>query len=227
MNKIQKTQQRWVAGLVIVCCSIMAFIDAVVQPAYHIKSIVKIMLFLIVPIVYSRFNKEISLKKLFIPSKKGFAISLFLGVGTFAVIISAYFIFRNIFDLSVITTALTESLGVSKENFVAVSIYISFVNSLLEEFFFRGFAFLTLMKLTTKRNAYIFSSVVFAGYHIAMMIGWFTLPAFVIAMSGLILGGLIFSYLNQRNQNIYSSWMVHMFANFATNTVGFILFGII
>ena len=34
-------------------------------------------------------------------------------------------------------------------------------------------------------------------------------------------------YLNELNNNIYSSWFVHMFANFAINTVGFILFGVI
>ena len=26
------------------------------------------------------------------------------------------------------------------------------------------------------------------------------------------------------NENIYLSWLVHMFANFATNTIGFMLF---
>ena len=42
----------------------------------------------------------------------------------------------------------------------------------------------------------------------------------------LFLGGLIFNYLNEKCKNIYPSWLVHMCANFATNTIGFILFGI-
>ena len=46
-------------------------------------------------------------------------------------------------------------------------------------------------------------------------------------MFGLIAGGCIFDYLNEKNGNIYSSWFVHMFANFAINTVGMILFGVI
>ena len=33
--------------------------------------------------------------------------------------------------------------------------------------------------------------------------------------------------LNEKCENIYMSWLVHMFANFAINTVGCILFGII
>ena len=50
---------------------------------------------------------------------------------------------------------------------------------------------------------------------------------FAIILIGLFAGGLIFNYLNEKSETIYSSWLVHMFANFAINTVGFILFGII
>ena len=32
---------------------------------------------------------------------------------------------------------------------------------------------------------------------------------------------------DEKYNNIYSSWLVHMCANFAINTVGFILFGIL
>ena len=30
--------------------------------------------------------------------------------------------------------------------------------------------------------------------------------------------------VNEKYNNIYLSWLIHMFANFATNTIGFILF---
>ena len=202
----------------------MAFIDGVVKPPYHIKSAIKMILFLLTPLAYAHFNKDISLKSLFVPRKKGVIISLLLGAGTFTFIMSAYFLLRGVFDLSPITAALTADMGVNKDNFATVALYISFVNSLLEEFFFRGFAFLTLMNLTSKKFAYWFSSIAFSSYHVSMMIGWFSLPAFILAMTGLMVGGFIFNVLNEKNQNIYSSWMVHMFANFATNAVGFILF---
>ena len=134
---------------------------------------------------------------------------------------------KDIFDFSSITSSLTKNIGVTGENFVFVSLYISFVNSLLEEFFFRGFAFITLKRITSRRFAYLFSAAVFAVYHIAMMIGWFSLDVFIIIMVGLFAGGIIFNYLNEKSATVYPSWLVHMFANFAINTVGFILFGII
>ena len=74
--------------------------------------------------------------------------------------------------------------------------------------------------------AYCFSSVLFAAYHIAMMIGWFDWPVVLLSMLGLVVGGVIFNFVNEKYNNIYISWLVHMFANFATNTIGFILFNV-
>lgn len=57
-----------------------------------------------------------------------------------------------------------------------------------------------------------------------MMIGWFDITVFVLTLSALFIGGLIFNYLNEKFESIYISWLIHMFANFAINTIGFILF---
>lgn len=210
--------------LVIIACIIMAIIDAIIQPGYIIKSLVKIIVFLLIPVIYAFFERDIDLRKLIMPQKKGIFIALMLGVVVYAVVLGAYFIFRNVFDFSALTKSLGETTGVTKSNFLYVSIYISFVNSLLEEFFFRGFSFITLKKETSRGFAYIFSSAAFALYHIAMMIGWFSLSVILISLLGLFAGGLIFNRFDEKNEHIYLSWLVHMFANFATNTIGFILF---
>lgn len=101
---------------------------------------------------------------------------------------------------------------------------ISFVNSFLEEFFFRGFSFLSLKECLNRNLAYTFSSAMFALYHIAMTVGWFSLPVVLLALLGLYIGGIIFNYINERFNTIYLSWLIHMFANFATNTIGYMLF---
>ena len=210
--------------LVIIACIIMGIVDAVIQPGYAIKSGIKIITFLLIPLIYGLFNKEINIKRLLKPDKKGFLIALALGLGVYLIIISAYFTFRNIFDFSALTKSLNETTGVNQSNFVWVAIYISFVNSLLEEFFFRGFSFITLKKYTSGKFAYIFSSLLFALYHIAMMIGWFGVPVIIISLLGLFAGGMIFNRFDEKNENIHMSWLIHMFANFATNTIGFLLF---
>ena len=218
MKKIQ------IPILVLIACIVMGIVDAVIQPGYAIKSAIKIVVFLLIPVAYGLFNKEVDIKRLIKLDKKGFAVALALGLSVYVVILGAYFAFRNIFDFSALTKSLNETTGVNKSNFVWVAFYISFVNSLLEEFFFRGFSFITLKKLTSRRFAYIFSSLTFALYHIAMMIGWFGVPVILISLLGLFVGGVIFNRFDERSESIYLSWLIHMFANFATITIGFILF---
>lgn len=219
-----KNQARIIIVIMAVACACMGVVDAIIQPGYAVKSAIKILMFLLLPILYSLYNKDCYLKKLFIPSRRGIIVALLLGVGVYLVILTAYFIFHDIFDFSKLTSSLTATTGVKKDNFIFVALYISFVNSLLEEFFFRGFSFLTLKEHLNRKLAYTISSLMFALYHIAMMIGWFALPVVILSLIGLYLGGVIFNYINEKYNTIYLSWLVHMFANFATNTIGYILF---
>lgn len=215
--------------------SVLAFsiavtlIDALVHPDYFVKIPVKILFFLAFPLMFFWASREDwgKIKVLFTFKKKGILTALLLGIGIYAVIVGGYFLTRNVIDYSLVAPSLGKGMGITKDNFVYVSLYISLMNSFLEEFFFRGFGFITLKKYTGRMFAYIFSSAVFALYHVGMLIGMFDLPALLLLLIGLIIGGCIFNYLNEANENIYSSWFAHMFANFAINTVGFILFGII
>lgn len=214
--------------IVLIGCLIMGFIDAVIRPEYLIKSFIKILLFSIMPIMYSRYDKDLNLTSLFkINSKKEIIIAILSGAGIFTFILGAYFILGNLFDFSNIVSSLSENVGVNNNNFIFVAIYISFVNSLLEEFFFRGFAFLKLKEVSTRKFAYIFSSLAFALYHVAMMIGWFDISLFILTIVGLFIGGIIFNYFNEKYKNIYVTWLIHMFANFAINYIGFMLFNIV
>jgi membrane protease YdiL (CAAX protease family) len=205
----------------------MTWVDAVLSPNYAIKSIIKLTLFLLLPIGYSFFNKEISLINLLRVDKKGIVFSLLLGIGVYLLIIFAYFILVPYFDFTNITRTLQNDIGVNKDNFVMVAIYISFINSLLEEFFFRGFAFISLKKFASRRFAYIFSAATFSLYHIAIMKSWFTPLLFALLITSLFVAGLLFNWLNEKDNNIYTSWIVHIGANFAINTIGFMLFGIL
>ena len=214
---------------VLISTLLMCFVDGIISPPYLYKSIIKIVLFLLIPLGYFLLymDKGAFLKKLFIPKKKDFLLALLLGIGVFVVIMIAYFLLGDYIDLSGIKESLTTGIGVTADNFVYVAIYISFVNSLLEEFFFRGYAFLMLKEEKGRKFAYIFSSAMFALYHVGMTSGWFNILIYILSMAGLFIGGCIFNYLNEKCENIYPSWLVHMCANFGINTIGFILFGII
>ncbi|QIB69197.1 CPBP family intramembrane metalloprotease [Aminipila butyrica] len=205
----------------------MGFTDAIWQPGYGIKSTLKIITFLFVPFYYGGVNKNIKLKSLFVFRRKGMIHGILMGAGVYAFILACYFTIGTFFNFSRVTEALNENMGVTRENFVFVAIYISFVNSLLEEFFFRGFVFTNLKRLGGRKSAYWISATAFGLYHIAMMRGWFSFWLFILLLMALVGAGIFFNWLNEKQENIYNSWFVHMSANFSINTVGFILFGIL
>lgn len=222
-------EKYYIIGSVLFSTGLMCFVDGVIVPPYLLKSIIKVILFLMIPLFYAVIYKEKmnGFKRMFIPKKKNFLVALLLGGGVFAVILGAYLVFRNVIDFSGIKDSLVSGIGVNAGNFVYVATYIALVNSLLEEFFFRGFAFLLLKKQTNRKFAYLFSGVMFAVYHAGMTSGWFHPIIYVLVMLGLFAGASIFNFLNEKCENIYPSWLVHMCANLAINTVGFILFGLI
>lgn len=213
---------------VILCALTMSFVDGVIQPGYAVKSVIKAALFLLVPILFFWLHQRDfgQIKALFIPRKRELLFALTLGLGVYVLIVGGYLVLRNFYDISHMVLELTSDAGVDAGNFVYVSLYISLVNSMLEEFLFRGFAFLTLKKLTTRRFAYLFSACIFALYHTGMMLAG-NIVILILALVGLVVAGCMFNWLNERSENIVTSWLVHMCANFAINTIGFMIFGII
>ncbi len=217
----------YLLGILIVACTIMGYIDFVISPEYYVKSGAKIVLFLGLPLTYFYTTKELDFKSLFKFDKKQLKFLIPLGSAVCIFILGSYFILGSFFDLSNITKSLESDINVGKENFVFVACYIAIVNSFLEELFFRGFAYLELKKVTKGNFAMIISATFFALYHIAIMINWMGTGLLILITFALFIGGVIFNKLNERYNNIYASWIVHMFANLAINLIGFMLFGII
>ena len=220
---MKKRSVSLIFAVTIICCIAMALVDGVLRPGYAVKSAIKVAMFMLVPLIASRIDRGVLYLQLLRPKKKGLLPAITLGVGIYVVILGGYFLVSPFFDFSKIAGALTTNAGVTKENFLYVSLYISFANSFLEEFFFRGFVFTNLKQLSGRKLAYIFSAAAFSLYHVAMMIGWFSPVLFVLVMVGLAAGGVIFNWLNEKLDTIYCSWLTHMFANFAINTIGFML----
>lgn len=217
-----------ILGIAIVSIFIMYIIDGIINPGYIYKSAVKIVMFSILPILYTLYDKNIKLKDNFkIKSRRDLIYSIILGIGVYLGILIVYFALRNFINLDNIIEMLDKNVNVDKGNFLWIALYISFVNSLLEEFFFRGFIFLNLKRISGRKFAYIISASAFSIYHVAIMGSWFNPIIFIVAMMGLFVGAIIFNCLNEKSGNIYNSWIVHMMANFSINTVGLIMFEII
>lgn len=214
-----KRQALTLCTAIAICCAVMALTDSLWQPSYWVKSAVKILLFLFVPLVVGRRSgmRPVSCLR---GDKKAILSGLGLGTVTALLILVSYRLLAPWLDLSAIPAALEAGGGVTKENFLYVSLYIALCNSLLEEFFFRGFAFLSLKKLTSTSFAFCFSAAAFAVYHAAIIKGWFSPALFLLTLSALFVCGLFFNMLNFRRERIWASWLMHMGANLAINSIG-------
>lgn len=207
---------------VIISCIAMAIIETIVEPVYFVKSGLKIVFFLLIPLAYIKLQKEKVFKDSFSLNRKDILKLSGLGIIIYVIIITAFFLTKGIFNYSDLVNSLSSDQKVSQNSFVPVALYISFGNSLLEEFLFRFVAFIKLSEYTTKKTAYIFSSCMFALYHVAMIGKSFPTPLILLAMVGLAIGGAIFNYVDDKNRNIYNSWIIHMFADFAIMTIWYI-----
>ena len=212
----------WLIMVVMINCVAMAIVETIIEPSYFVKSLLKIIFFLFLPIIFIKLQKEKVFTDSFSLNKKSVLKLCGLGLIVYIIIMSAFFMTKEIFDYSSLVKDLSADQNVAQESFVWVALYISFCNSLLEEFLFRFVAFIKLSGYTTKKVAYVFSSCMFALYHITMLGASFPFPLLVLALIGLTIGGGIFDFVDDKSRNIYNSWIIHMFADFAIMTIWYI-----
>lgn len=230
MPKLKLSKKTWIhAAIVFFACIVMALVDGVLQPGYVFKSAIKICVFLAIPLLYGLYTGTPVWRQSMgrCGHRRVLLGAVLLGAAVYAVILGGYFVLRSLIDPQQITAMLQQSAAVNRSNFIYVALYISLCNSLLEEFFFRGFAFRMLLEPLGRTHAYWFSAAAFALYHVAIMKSWFSPLLFAGLIAALLAAGLFLNWLDERGGSILPSWAVHIFANLAINTVGLILFDII
>ncbi|GIO26278.1 CPBP family intramembrane glutamic endopeptidase [Ornithinibacillus bavariensis] len=211
-----------IVSTTLVCC-LLAFIEHGMEINYGIKTICKISMFFLIIFVYIimfkdfRFRDVISIKKITLKEWKKI---ITLGLTSAFIVLAAYLIFLPIIELDSIKSDLTDRLGITASTYILVGLYVTFGNSFIEEYFFRGFVFFNL----PRRIGYIFSPLLFASYHIPMIFLWFKPLIIALCFIGLWLIGLIFHKVNEKSQTIWSSWMIHICADIMIILIGLTFF---
>lgn len=205
-------------SVIFLCSFVFVFIEAI--DSYIIKAVGKIIVGILIPIIVTFWNKEITFKEFLRIRKKGMKNAILLGTIVFGVIIINFFLTKNIIDYTDMIDSVVEMSNGSLINLILIDLHIIFINAFIEEFFFRGFIYYNLKE---NKNAILISSVLFALYHFFMIIDWFNPLISVIILLGLMFVGIIFIKLNEKSKSIYSSCFVHMAANLALNIAGLIL----
>lgn len=201
-----KRKMKWLYLILVI--TLMALIEK--NMSYWPKSIFKVLLFLLLPCFFFQLNNSYQKIKIAKTAK-------YLSLAAVLSIILGYFILDHFIDYEPIRIQLKQMMGISKDNFFWIALYISFINAFIEEFFFRGVYYLEEGK---QRNTFISASA-FAIYHLAIMDRWLSLPFLMLATSALLLVGLLFNRLALENDSIYSSYFLHLVANLTLNTIAY------
>ncbi len=213
MNKIKLYIPPMIA---IIFTLVMMFIDVRGGSSYLTRSILKVIIFGVIPITFLKYQKiEMPNLKINKISKK---VLIFAIISTIAIICTGVLLIK-LGMLENVRDSLANSVGVKPSNYILVFLYIVFINGPLEEIFFRH----SMLMICNSKLKTLISSFLFAIYHIGMLRGMFDFYLFVTAVLGLMLVGYLFIKINISKNSILNSVILHMFANLGINTIGFFI----
>ncbi len=221
---------------ILLCCIFipplfLLLIRSLSSPTYFTSSLYKIVF--LVPLAYRYYFHKKSWKNTFI---EGFSFAHFKKYISHAVLFGAlfviaygstFFLFRNMLSGSLITSALAKFASITPSNIFFIGLYIIVVNSLLEEFFWRGFFFNELHSLYGWVVAYILTGIGFSLYHITFFYSWFSLPLVLLASFGLFVYSLFMCMLFQKYQDLFTCWLIHALVDVVQIGIGLWLFGVV
>ena len=183
---------------------------------YLYTSAFKIAAFIFFPFIYFHVFHEGKLKDLFsmfsVKDIKSPKIPVFLGLGVFIFIMIGFIILNPLTDPLMVNNALYD-IGITAGNAVFAAVYIVVINAALEQFFFRGFVFISLYRMNFKLYAHTYSSVLFALYHVPVLFNALTPLMLILSTAGLVAAGLIFNLLVIKTNSLSGALIVHISAN--------------
>lgn len=201
------------------CLILLYTVEQILQTPYIVKTIVKIPLFTLFPyLILHRFFKTTLLIRL-IKSKKIF-VFLWSAI-VFLTVFAAAFALKSFIDTEAIGMDFSRRMKLDNQNMILAAVYTIFINSFMEEYFFRGFIFQRLSASGHYKFAYLFSSAAFAVYHVSIFKSWFSMGLMTLMLTGLFAGGLIFAFFVKKSGSVLTSWFIHVSADLALVLFGF------
>mgnify|MGYP001137216844 CR=1 FL=1 len=115
---MNKEKASGIIVLVIICCVFMALIETIIEPAYIVKSALKVAVFLLLPLVYAKITHTKLLDEFFKIDKRGMMKLFVLGSFIYAVILGAYTLTKNFFDYASLVQSLSADQKVNSGSFI-------------------------------------------------------------------------------------------------------------
>lgn len=168
--------------------------------------------FLIPPILYCRTHRIEIVRDILKPQNWRRSLGVAAGLGLAAIVIfwTAYFLFG---DLLLDKQQISESIGrqfiVNSKTVLFRAPITIFLNSLVEEFFYRGFAFGLLVR-KNRVLGYLLPAAAFTAQHVLFFWFWLQWIPFCLAIVGLMVFALVLQWLYERADSIVAPWTVHI-----------------
>ncbi|NQT59614.1 MAG: CPBP family intramembrane metalloprotease [Bacteroidetes bacterium] len=205
----------------VACLLILYVVEQILMTPYIIKTIIKIPMFTLFPFVIQHYLLQSKFSIRIKKTEQKF--TLLWSIFMFMLIFAAAFVLKSFIDIEAISSDFINRMKLSNRGMVFAGVYTIFVNSLIEEYFFRGFIFQELLKRGWHKPAYIISSAAFAIYHVSIFEAWFSTGLMMVMLVGLFVGGLIFAYFVKKTESILASWLIHVSADLALVLFGFLV----
>ncbi|MEX2114244.1 MAG: CPBP family intramembrane glutamic endopeptidase [Pirellulales bacterium] len=142
-------------------------------------------------------------------------LAVLLGVLGGAIFLGAYAALGNLLlDKSAITEKIHRQFSVTAATVLMIAPVTIVANSLLEEFFYRGFAF----GLLAPRHPWLGTLLpagVFTVQHLLFIYHWVTLLPLLLAIVGLFVFALVLQALYAKADSIVAPWIVHILGDVA------------
>ena len=139
----------------------------------------------------------------------------------------AFFLLKNFLSFETIVAQLHQFASITPQNILFIGLYIIVVNSLLEEFFWRGFFFREMHDLHGLVFAYFITGAGFSLYHVTFFYQWFSLSFVLLAAFGLFVYSSFMCMLFQKYKDLFTCWLIHAIVDVVQIGIWLWLFGLL
>lgn len=113
-----------------------------------------------------------------------------------------------------------EQLGFG-ENFFLFAVFLSIFHSALEEFYWRGFVFGKLREKLGLVGSHLVAGLAFAAHHLVVTWQYFDPPLAIFLAFCVAMGGVIWTYLYQKQGSLLGCWLSHLCVDVFLMVVGY------
>jgi membrane protease YdiL (CAAX protease family) len=160
--------------------------------------------------------------------RRGYGVAILLGLAIAGAIVAVYAIARGMGWLDPATVAdRAKATGLGDVRlYLLASVYWITANSLIEEFVWRWFVFRRFEELIGGGLAVLAAGLAFTAHHVLALAAQFSPAMAALGSFGVLVGGVIWSWLYLRYRSIWPCWVSHAIADVPIFVIGYrLIFG--